>query len=45
LSAWGKVYRNVVATRNPDWPGDWKELSPLLIGAHYDTVSGSPGAD
>ena len=35
----------MVATRNPDWPGDWKELSPLLIGAHYDTVSGSPGAD
>ena len=45
MSAWGKVYRNVVATRYPDWPGEWKELSPLLIGAHYDTVSGSPGAD
>ena len=45
VSAWGKVYRNVVATRNPDWPGDGKELPPLLIGAHYDTVSGSPVAD
>ena len=45
VSAWGKVYRNVVATKYPDWPGEWKELSPLLIGAHYDTVSGSPGAD
>lgn len=45
MSAWGKVYRNVVAIRNPDWAGDWEELSPLLIGAHYDTVSGSPGAD
>jgi aminopeptidase YwaD len=45
VRAWGKVYRNVVAARNPDWPGDGKELPPLLIGAHYDTVSGSPGAD
>ena len=45
VSAWGKVYRNVVATRSPDRPGDGKELPPLLIGAHYDTVSGSPGAD
>jgi Zn-dependent M28 family amino/carboxypeptidase len=45
VSTWGKVYRNVVATRYPDRPGEWKELSPILIGAHYDTVSGSPGAD
>ena len=45
VSAWGKTYRNVVATRYPDWPGRGEELPPLLIGAHYDTVSGSPGAD
>jgi Zn-dependent M28 family amino/carboxypeptidase len=45
VSAWGKVYRNVVATKYPDWPGQGAELPPLLIGAHYDTVSGSPGAD
>ena len=45
VSAWGKVYRNVVATQYPDWPGQGEELPPLLIGAHYDTVSGSPGAD
>ena len=45
VSAWGKVYRNVVATKYPDWPGQGEELPPLLIGAHYDTVSGSPGAD
>lgn len=45
VSAWGKVYHNVVATKYPDWPGQGEELSPLLIGAHYDTVSGSPGAD
>lgn len=45
VSAWGQVYRNVVATRYPDCPGQGAELPPLLIGAHYDTVSGSPGAD
>jgi len=45
VSAWGKVYRNVVAIKNPDRPRQGEELSPLLIGAHYDTVSGSPGAD
>ena len=45
VSAWGKVYRNVVAIRDPDWPGEREELAPFLIGAHYDTVSGSPGAD
>ena len=45
VSAWGKVYRNVVAIKHPDWTGQGEELSPLLIGAHYDTVSGSPGAD
>ena len=45
LSAWGKVYRNVVATKYPDRPNRGGELPPLLVGAHYDTVSGSPGAD
>lgn len=45
VSAWGKVYRNVVAIKDPDWHGQGEELLPLLIGAHYDTVSGSPGAD
>ena len=45
VSAWGKVYRNVVAIKYPDRPGQGEELPPLLIGAHYDTVSGSPGAD
>jgi Zn-dependent M28 family amino/carboxypeptidase len=45
VNAWGKVYRNVVAIRNPDCLRQGEELPPLLIGAHYDTVSGSPGAD
>ena len=26
-------------------PDKERDLPPLLIGAHYDTVSGSPGAD
>ena len=45
VSAWGKVYRNVVAIKDPDWSRQRKELPALLIGAHYDTVTGSPGAD
>jgi aminopeptidase YwaD len=45
VSAWGSVYRNVVATRYPGRSGQKEQLPPLLIGAHYDTVSGSPGAD
>lgn len=45
VSAWGKVYRNVVAIRSPDRPRQGEELPHFLIGAHYDTVSGSPGAD
>ena len=45
VRAWGKVYRNVVAIKYPDWPRQGEESPPLLIGAHYDTVSGSPGAD
>jgi aminopeptidase YwaD len=45
MSARGKTYRNIVAIKYPDKPGRGGELPPLLIGAHYDTVSGSPGAD
>jgi Zn-dependent M28 family amino/carboxypeptidase len=45
VSAWGKAYRNVMATKYPDRPNQGRELPPLLIGAHYDTVSRSPGAD
>jgi acetylornithine deacetylase/succinyl-diaminopimelate desuccinylase-like protein len=31
---------NIIGTLNPDSPDQ-----PILIGAHYDTVPGSPGAD
>jgi len=45
VSVWGKAYRNVVAIKNSDRGPQGEALPPLLIGAHYDTVSGSPGAD
>ena len=45
VRAWGRVYRNVVAIKYPNRSRQGTELPPLLIGAHYDTVSGSPGAD
>ncbi|MDH4188275.1 MAG: M20/M25/M40 family metallo-hydrolase, partial [Nitrospira sp.] len=45
VRALGKTYRNVVATRYPDCPGQDAALPPLMIAAHYDTVTGSPGAD
>ena len=45
VNAWGKAYRNVVAIKNTDRGRQGETLPPLLIGAHYDTVSGSPGAD
>jgi aminopeptidase YwaD len=46
VHAWGKVYHNVVAIRDPTGSRKKQEfLPPILIGAHYDTVSGSPGAD
>ncbi len=37
----GRSYNNVVGTL----PGSDPELSWLLVGAHFDTVSTSPGAD
>ena len=41
--ALGKPYVNVVGIRVP--PGRAARQPPLLVGAHYDTVTGSPGAD
>lgn len=37
----GKPYRNIVA----DKPGKTLPKRVLILGAHYDTVPGSPGAD
>jgi Zn-dependent M28 family amino/carboxypeptidase len=37
---WGRSYRNIVASTAPDQKG------PLIVlGAHFDSVEGSPGAD
>ncbi len=47
--AGGGTYRNVVAsllpTRRVRSHGHDAPSAPLLLGAHYDTVEGSPGAD
>jgi aminopeptidase YwaD len=44
FKALGKSYFNVLAIK---WPGGRPKnaQAPLLIGAHYDTVQASPGAD
>jgi Zn-dependent M28 family amino/carboxypeptidase len=43
FEALGGSYRNVIGTRSPR-DRQAKE-APLIVGAHYDTVVGSPGAD
>ena len=43
FEALGGTYRNVISTA-PSASGQ-EELPPLIIGAHFDTVAGSPGAD
>ncbi|MBX3318707.1 MAG: M28 family peptidase [Nitrospira sp.] len=43
FEALGGTYRNVIATAHP--ASRHGEPPPLIIGAHFDTVAGSPGAD
>jgi Zn-dependent M28 family amino/carboxypeptidase len=43
FQALDETYRNILATHPPT--RGVSTLPPLLIGAHYDTVPGSPGAD
>lgn len=45
FEALGGIYRNVVAIKPSSQVRPRAERPPLVIGAHYDTVSGSPGAD
>jgi aminopeptidase YwaD len=45
FSALGGVHRNVLAVKLPYHAGPADYPAPFLIGAHYDTVPGSPGAD
>ena len=42
FSAWGGIYENVIATTSQNTDSS---LAPLILAAHYDTASGSPGAD
>jgi peptidase M28-like protein len=41
----GKIYRNILAVKHPARRAASGKQAPLLIGAHYDTVMASPGAD
>jgi Zn-dependent M28 family amino/carboxypeptidase len=43
--ALGKSYFNIVGIKWPPRGQSKNRQAPLLIGAHYDTVAGSPGAD
>jgi Zn-dependent M28 family amino/carboxypeptidase len=43
--ALGKTYRNILAVKNPPGRTMKDRPAPILIGAHYDTFLGSPGAD
>ncbi len=45
FEAFGHRNRNIVATNPGHLPGNLKREPPLILGAHYDTVSHSPGAD
>lgn len=44
FSVRGKTCQNLILNL-PSQAGSQKELPPILIGAHYDTVPGTPGAD
>lgn len=43
FEALGQTYRNVIGTVQP--AAVHGDLSPLILGAHFDTVERSPGAD
>ena len=43
--ALGKSYVNILAVKAPAGRAAKERQAPLLIGAHYDTVMASPGAD
>ena len=45
FQALGKTYRNILAVKQPPGRKSPRSTAPLLIGAHYDTVARSPGAD
>ncbi|MGE5656987.1 MAG: M20/M25/M40 family metallo-hydrolase [Actinomycetota bacterium] len=41
----GQTHQNLILNLPPLSQGKKRQLSPILIGAHYDAVPGTPGAD
>ncbi|MEG4023477.1 M28 family peptidase [Microcoleus sp. S13C4] len=45
FSVRGRIHHNFILDLPPFDRASKKQLPPIVIGAHYDTVPGSPGAD
>src|SRR6476661_3902798 len=45
FSVRGRIHHNLILDLPPFDRASKKRLPPIVIGAHYDTVPGSPGAD
>ncbi|MEG4496509.1 M20/M25/M40 family metallo-hydrolase [Microcoleus sp. F10-C6] len=45
FSVRGRIHHNLILDLPPSDRAVKKRLPPIVIGAHYDTVPGSPGAD
>ena len=45
FSVRGRIHHNLILDLPPSEKGSKQGLPPIVIGAHYDTVPGSPGAD
>jgi Zn-dependent M28 family amino/carboxypeptidase len=41
----GRIHHNLILDLPPSEKAGKKQLPPIVIGAHYDTVPGTPGAD
>jgi Zn-dependent M28 family amino/carboxypeptidase len=41
----GRIHHNLILDLPPSEKASQQGLSPIIIGAHYDTVPGTPGAD
>ena len=41
----GRIHHNLILDLPPSEKASKQGLSPIVIGAHYDTVPGTPGAD
>ena len=41
----GRIHHNLILDLPPSQKASKQRLSPIVIGAHYDTVPGTPGAD